>query len=132
MYQMVFNCIITNQVILFIIHPYFRQLLGGLKIQLVVIQLSFNLLIHLNKHQIVAHLFMHLMEQLTLHLLILLIQEYSHFHLMLHFGMDIWLMKLNSVVLLLILEYQKQFYHQFLIFIPVVKIQFKAKVIHQT
>ena len=87
MNQIVLNCNISNQLI--IIHRYFNQLLGGLKIQLLAIQLFSNHLLITNKYQIVVQLFMHPMEQLILHLLILLVQGYLHLHLMPHIGMDI-------------------------------------------
>ena len=86
-HQIVLNCNIRNQLI--IIHRYFPQLLCGLKIQLLAIQLFSKHLLITNKYQIVVQLFMHPMEQLILHLLILLAQGHLHFHLMPHIGKDI-------------------------------------------
>ncbi len=89
MYQIVLYYIIINQVIHIIIHQYFRQLLCGLKIQLLVIKLFTNSELHRNKHQIVVHLFMQQMGQLIQLLLIILVEEHLHLHLMLHIGKDI-------------------------------------------
>ena len=127
MHQIVSYWIIGNQVLI-IIHQFFPQLLGGLKIQLLAIQLFSKHLLINNKYQIVVQLFMHQMEQLILHLLILLAQGHLHFHLMPHIGKDIWLIKSNYNVYLV----EQQFYHQSWIFIPVAMIRFTAKFIHQT
>ena len=77
------------QLIQFIFHQLFHQLLCGLKIQIQFGVHSFKYLVAIKKYQQVAHLFMHLMVQFTLHPHILLVQEHLHFLLMMLIGRDI-------------------------------------------
>ena len=92
MHQIVLQLIIGKFCFHFniIMHQYFHQLIGGLRIQLLVTQIFSSNVLKINIHyQIVAHLFMHLMGQLILHLLTVLMQEHLHLHLMLYIGEDV-------------------------------------------
>ncbi len=89
MHRMVSYWLIIQRVVMRILHQYFHQLLGGLKMQSLAIQLFTKHELYRNKHKIVARLFMHQMGQLILHLLILLVQEHLHLHLMLHIGKEV-------------------------------------------